>query len=327
MIILVLIDKSPKLDRTISSTFILLFITVTLTWYMYISHSSVFDSIVNISNHIASSIFTDFLNPAAVQGIDLITAGTGYVSHDVHKYLHLITQFLILVGVITLMSNRKRMKFEREYEAFSLVFLLICFAGIAVPYFASSLNTSRLYQITLFFLAPFCVIGGLTILKMVHRRVKASWTDKSTKNSFKVLSVFFVIFFLFNSGFVYEVAKDNPTSISLNSTIDYPRFNDQEVLGAKWWYTLKGTDPVYADGNRYRLIYGLDLGKVIQLPVDANQISEDSYIYFGTWNIVEEEVKCGYRVGVRSTSEYFNTRDIVDGRSRIYTNGGAQVYR
>ena len=322
--------KSSKIeDRTISSTFVLLFIAFTLTWYMYVSSSSTFNAIVGIGDHIASSIFTDFLNPEAAQGLDLILKKTVSPLHDVTKYLHLISQFFIFVGVLTLMLNRKGMKFEREYEAFYLANFMLCFAAIALPYFASSLNVSRLYQITLIFLAPICIIGGITVFKMMHKVVKASWTDKRVRNSLKVLSVFFVIIFLFNSGFVYEVAKDdNSTSISLNmnSTMDYPRFNDQEVLGAKWWYSVKGNDPVYADGNRCLLLGGFKWGQMRRLPRDANQIPEDSYIYFGTWNVVEERALVWYKIGTLSTREYINSSDIVDGRSRIYNNGGAQIY-
>ena len=318
--------NSPKVDRTISSTFVLLFITFTLTWYMYVSSSFTFDTIVRIGDHISSSIFTDFLNPEAAQGWSILMSETASPLHRVFKYIHLLFQFFILVGVLELFLKRKEMNFEDEYTAFSLVNVVICFGGIALPYFASSFNTTRLYQITLIFLAPFCVIGSIMFFRILSKIVRVSWTDQHVKSSLKVLSVLLAIFLLFNTGLVYEVTKDHPTSIALNNTIDFPRFNDQEVLGAKWWYSVKDNDPTYADGCRYFLLLSSDPKVIRPIPANVDQIAQDSYLYLGTRNVVEGEVVRLYRKGVRSTREFINLSDIVDGRSKIYDNG-CNIYK
>ena len=318
--------NSPKINRTISPTFVLLFITFTLAWYMYVSSSSAFNAIVNIGDHIASTIFTDFLNPEAAEGLRIILGETVSPLHGVLKYLHLLSQFFIFVGVIILMLKREGMKFEKEYTAFAVVNFVICFGGIALPYFASALNTPRLYHITLIFLAPFCVIGSITVFKIISRMAKASWTDQRVRSSLEVLSIFLVIFSLFNSGWVYEVAKDNPTSTSLNSTIDSPCFNDQEILGAKWLHGVKGDKLVYADAYRWLLLGGFEWGICRAFPVDIGQMSKNSYIYFGTRNVVNGEVTLSYKSGVMYGYEYINSSEIVNGRNEIYANGGAEVY-
>ena len=312
-------------NRTISSTFVLIFITFTLAWYMYISSSSAFNTIVHIGDHIASSIFTEFLNPEAAQGWSIIMWETVSLLHSVTKYLHLLSQFFILVGVLTLLFKRGDTKFERGYKAFSLVFSVICFAGIGVPYFASSLNTSRLYQITLVFLAPFCVIGGITVLKVVSRIVKVSWTDQRVKSSLRALSTFFAIFLLFNSGWVYEVAKDHPPPL-LNNTIDYPRFNHQEVSGAEWITNVKGSDPIYADGYRWLLLGGLEWGQARNLPKDIRKVRDDSYLYLGSYNVANKSVLVRYKEKALTKTKYIKLTDVIGKRSKIYDNGGAQVY-
>jgi uncharacterized membrane protein len=146
------------------------------------------------------------------------------------------------------------------------------------------------------------------------------------RSSLKVLSLFFVIFLLFNSGLVYEVAKDRPGSISLNSTIDYPRFNEQEVVGAKWWYSVKGKDPIYADAYRYLLVGSFEWGQMRSFPVDIDKIREDSYMYFGTLNVVDNMVLLKHKTGARSILGYIGSEDIVNKRNMIYTNGCAEVY-
>ena len=331
---------SSKVDRTISSTFVLLFIVFTLTWYIYVSSSSAFNAIVRIGDHMASSIFTDFLNPEAAEGLGYILKETVSPLHSVAKYLHLLSLFFIAVGIITLMLKHREMKFKREDAAFSLVFFAICLGGIALPYFASALNTSRLYHITLIVLAPFCVIGGITVFKMLSRVVRASWTEQRARSSLKVLSVFLVIFLLFNSGFVYEVAKDHPGSISLSSewvkeygdaktkNSFYAAYHMAgDIAGAKW--ISKNRDNklrIYADYTRKRLVlngYGM---MPINEPVvltNTTEVRDGSYIYLGYPN-----VHYGLMYAL-PTPSYWNITDIsplLDGGSEIYNNGDAKIY-
>ncbi|MCK4731402.1 MAG: DUF2206 domain-containing protein [Methanophagales archaeon] len=316
-------------DRTISSTFVLLFITFTLTWYMYVSSSSTFDTIVEIGNHVASSISTDFLNPEAAQGLSVMLAETPSPLHHIHKIINYLNQMFIILGAIVLLSKHSEMKFEREYVAFSMVSLVLCIAGVSIPFFASSLNMSRLYQITLIFLAPFCVIGGITVFRMINRIVRVTWTNKTVRSSLKVLSVYFVIFLLYQTGFVYGVAEGNFYSISLSSTYDYPRFNEQEVLGAEWVCNVKDRGFIYTDAYRWLLFFCFKWRQAGSFSVDADSrvtVPAGSYIYLGTWNVVEHNVTVISRSGVTNIVEYIDSEDIGNDRNKIYANGGAQVY-
>ena len=164
------------------------------------------------------------------------------------------------------------------------------------------------------------------VFRMVNRVVKKSWTDQIVRSSLRVLSVFFAVFLLFNSGWVYEVAKDNPSSIALNSTIDYPRFNEQEFLGAKWLTDLRGDKRIYADAYRWLLLGSFEWGRAKNFPVDVDRIPVDSYIYLGTWNVMKDEVLVVHIKGVSRIREYINSEDIINDRNKIYANGGAEVY-
>ena len=123
--------------------------------------SSIFNTIVNIGNKIVKNIFEDLINTETNQGLNIIISSTrtgllGYFN----KAIHLTTQFFISVGLIISLSKWSDSKFKREYLAFSIPFFGLSIAGILVPYFASTINTSRLYGISLLILAPFCVVGG-----------------------------------------------------------------------------------------------------------------------------------------------------------------------
>jgi uncharacterized membrane protein len=337
-------------DRTISSTFVLLFITFTLTWYMYVSSSSAFDLIVNIGDHIASSIFTEFLNPEVAEGWGILTGETVSPLHSVGKYLHLLSQFFIAVGVITLMSKREGMKSEREYNAFTVVNFVICFAAIGVPYFASSLNTTRLYHITLIFLAPFCMIGGITVFGIISRVVKASWTSKSVENSLKVLSLLFAMFLLFNSGWVYEVTKNHPGSISLSqeSVKEYGDTKikssfyttltpEQEVFSAKWLSNkMKHEEKVYATYNDIRVhaLTSYGMIPVEDVPILTNstkKIQEDAYVYLHYLNIIEGiGTEWNSSLPIWRSQSNYNMSEIhhlFEGKSKVYTNGASEIHK
>ena len=339
-----------KADRTISSTYVRLYITFTLAWYMYVSSSSAFNSIVHIGDHIASSIFTDFLNPEAAQGWAILTKEAVSPLHSVGKYLHLLSQFFIFVGVLTLLLKRSETKFEKGYAAFAVVNFVICFGGIALPFFASSLNTTRLYQITLIFLAPFCVIGGITVFKMISKVAKASWTDQRVRSSLKILSVFFTVLLLFNTGWVYEVAKDHPGSISLSQE-SIKVYGDakekmgfyncyipeQDVFSARWLsnnrnnvYKIYSDDSVTSLKSNVLVSAGLiDYAEISVLTNTTSKIPVNSYVYLRYVNTIEGIM--GYRVpetlikksGVYNTTEIY---PLIENKNKIYSNGGSDIH-
>lgn len=308
----------------INTSFVLLFVTFVISWYMYISSSSSLNSIIYIGNHAAQSLFSDFLNPEFAQGAAIILKKTMSPLYGVGKYLHLIAQFFIGIGILTLILNRSKMTFEKEYAAFSVVNFIILLCGIAVPFVASSLNTSRLYQISLIFLAPFCVIGGITFFNLVIGMNRSIKMKQHNDQWLKILSLFLVIFLLFNSGWVYEVAKDNSISISL-SAIDFPVFNEQEVTGAKWLNNVKA-GRIYGDYFRWLLINSFEWGTVSTISDDLNKIKLNSYVYLGTFNIREETVLISHKKGVNRIREYINSSNIMSNGNKIYDNNGSEVY-
>lgn len=321
-------------DRTISSTFVLLFITFTLTWYIYISSSSAFNVIVHIGDHIAGSIFTDFFNPEVAEGLDLITRKTVSPLHSAAKYLHLITQFFILIGVLTLFTKHKE-KFEDEYTYFSLVNLSICFGAIALPHFASAILTDRLYHITLIFLAPFCIIGGITFFRVMSKVIKASWTNQREISSLKVLSVFLAIFLLFNTGWVYEVAKDHPSSIALSqesfcgdaeqdANFHSCYVPEQDAFSAGWLSknTNKQNLRIYSDRDaKWHVLrsYGMMRENVNILSKNTKITHKKAYIYLRRSNVVD---------GIMGRPVYNTTEifPILGKSSKIYSNKGSEIY-
>jgi uncharacterized membrane protein len=320
-------------DRTISSTFVLLFIVFTFTWYIYVSQSA-FNAIIYIGDHIASTIFTEFLNPEAAQGLNIILMEHKTLLGYFNKTIHLTTQFFIIIGILVSLLKPKERDINASYLAFSIPFFGICLSGILIPHFAESVNTSRLYHVSLVFLAPFCVIGGMMVSWVLSRIVRASFTNKNMRGSLKVLSIFFVIYLFFNSGFIFELANQ-PSSFQLNSTaFNRPHFNEEEVDAARWLSdNIDSSKRLYADGYNAFLLQ-MSLGSFSPLQGNKEVITpilNDTYIFLGRENVMDGKIRLDDPEKPRlnctlvplQNLTFYNT---LLNMSEIYNNGCAQIY-
>lgn len=313
-------------DFNISLTIVLFLFVTSIFWYMNTSFSSSFDIIVKLISHISESLY-EFMNPQSAQGIAIITSSTVTIVGRFSKYMQIITQSFIMIGVVYtvfyyLKNNFNYIKIELNTDYFYLVImsLVLCILAIGTPYLASALNTSRLYQINLIFLSVFCIIGGLVTLKFLSR------SSLSLNKNLKIMSIFLVIYLLINTGFVNQISNE-PTSLSLTKSIDYPTFNQKEVAGANWLFQYSINSNTYSDMYRRLLLmsyYGKDtddLGSIHNFP-------RFSYLYFGTLNINSGKFATHSKEGVSSSLMYndLNKLDkLFNASHKIYDNSGSEI--
>jgi uncharacterized membrane protein len=298
---------------------ILYYCFFTFFWYFTTSGGAPFKTFTDLGTSIITSIASEFMNPDSNQGLAFLTQKALTPFHEVVKYLIMITIFFIVIGFMFSVLQKMRVLCNIKYLLLSFGALCICLCGGILPYFAMALNTSRLYQISLIFLAPFCVLGELAIFRIMSGLFKISWTDQK---SLQILSVFFAIFLLFNSGWPDEILKENPGAF-LNNTIDYPKFNELEVTGVTWLTEVKNDELIYADDYRWLLLLRFYQSQEIsRLPKDPNEIAKQSFVYFGNFNIKTKSfvLKSKYEEVMIIPFSLFTNR------SRIYCNGNAEVY-
>ena len=326
------LDNSSPIN-TINFTFTLLFTVFLVAWYMYISSSSALYIIVRIANNILENFISGFLNPDAAQGLYLLSNNNDTLLHELAKIMHIFTQLCISIGLyhVTTRKSIKYLKFNNEYLSLCAVFYLILVAAIAIPNFSSALNTTRLYQITLILLAPFCVIGGMILLRALSKRVPQLNIKENNALTQKILSMFFAIFLLFNSGWIYEIAGDTPASFSLNSNFDYPKFNDRDVAGKEWLYQVNRIEEnngyIYADDYRFLLFLScFDRNNISMFPKSIDQISRNSYTYLSTYNILKNEILIHNETDENIPSKYVNFDLYISSKNQIYNNGGSKIY-
>ena len=324
--VIALISLITKKKYTITLTFIMFFFIFSLSWYIYTSNASVFATILNLGTTINYNLINDFLNPESVQALQIVNVATVSPIHTIYKYIQLVPQFFIALGIFKLIFDRKKMSFEREYIIFSLLSFLMLLMALSVPFFSSAMNTSRIYQIALMFLSPFFVIGGITFLQILWHIFRVP-KNIFSKTSLGFLSIFLVIFLLFNAGFIYEIANDNSQSISLNNTVDSALFNEMEVTGANWVVNVKDNKKIYADTYRHLIFNGLMNDSAGSLPDEDSRMPSNSYTYLGTLNVLTGTYFYSPRHNeVRLSPQYLNLSTILKDQNQIYDNGGSRLY-
>jgi uncharacterized membrane protein len=177
---------------------------------------------------------------------------------------------------------------------------------------------------------------------MLSKVVRVSWTDKNVRTSLKVLSVYFVIFMLYQSGFVYQVAEGYSGSISIGQEEikEYGDANqkasfyslyhpEQDVFSAKWLSKRRNHEKkVYAIYNGIRVHPLVSYGMISrsETPVLTNttkKIKEGSYVYLHYLNVVEGIGTDWHERSIYNMTEIY---PLIKNKNKIYSNGGAQVY-
>jgi uncharacterized membrane protein len=260
-----------------------------------------------------------------------------------------ITELFLIIGCLRLVFRQKAFRFTAEYTALSVTSALLILACILLPDFAGALNTTRWYHITLITLAPFCILGGeaiwLGISSLWHRlrhTVQKAIAEKAEDSQaylkFVALAVL-IPYFLFTSGFIYEVtgqkvtdSVDTPYSIALSSyRLDLAGvFYWQDGAAAQWLTQQASAETkVYTDHHTFRpLVLNEFPGQIVGLPLDSSELAEDSYIYLSTWNTNKGELTFAVGPGLRQHVSFSCIPGLItaiEGKSRIYDNGAAQV--
>jgi uncharacterized membrane protein len=223
----------------------LLFVVLALLWYVYGSSSVSLGSLAGFGTSMYQGIITQFFNPIARPQPVLEAFGVGVAPgplHDLNRLVEYAVQFFIVVGVLWLWRNRKSRIFSDTFLLLILTALFTLLLSVVLPYFAAGLNFTRLYHLTLFFLAPACIVGGVTVFKSIVRAatglsgvLPALHGRRLFRRDLGVIfvSVVIVMYFLFNVGFMWEVAGAQPTSISLS--FNRMRYSDDPSIKAGFY--------------------------------------------------------------------------------------------
>ena len=261
-----------KRSFNLQFSMVLFFSVALFGWYIYTSGGTVFDSLMSFTNYVTGQL-GGFLNPAS-RG-DTVLTGLGLTQspsflNTVSRGFAYITEIFIAIGIIGLLLRKTRFTFDRDFSLFSLVAAAFLVALTVVPGLANTLDMTRFYHILLMLLAPFCIVGMWTLVQFVFKH------EKKIVVALLVVAVL-VPYFLFQTNFVFEVAKTESWSIPLSGYRmnpmqlygSYGYIDSYSVYGAEWvynnvpyQYNLLGDNGLYTALTAYGLIYRGYVGPV-----------------------------------------------------------------
>lgn len=319
-----------KRKSKVTANMVIFFGVVAFAWYIHVSSSATFNALVGMLDHVRENFISDFLNPQSrgsqvLQGTGLQGLETFW--HIVGRYVYYATELLVVIGWLALLMKRKRSFFDDEYNIMTFLNMSLVVACIVVPNLATSFNMTRIYHIALFFLAPFCVLGGVALLNLLSRkRVKDRYL------SLIVVLIVIIPYFFFQTGFVYEVTGEESWSLPLSahrfSILRLSRMGvigEGEVSGAIWLSQFRELNRnVYADITSGTIFAYGSVQNSVWLSFGVPVVN-GSYVYLRQYNVYDGVVFSSYgSVGL------FNVTQIVpslDGTNVIYSSGSCQIYK
>jgi uncharacterized membrane protein len=305
--------------RGITSSIVALFFVMLFLWYSQVIETPFSSGIGFIQNSFVSLHQVFLFESRAEQVSEAFGHGSTFslIPVKVKFVFNWLTIILIAIGVLSAFVRYKRMvsiadsgdktsflqsKIDAEYFILSLVCIALLVLSIVVPHVSHRYGMARVYFQMIGILAMFFIIGGITIAKFLKLRPEC------------LILLILIPFFLCNTGMVDQMF--NQPILLLNSEgAEYEHYyiHDQESYAAKW---LKNNgelenNRINADGSAVDWLMsqgGISPGVCTHSLLQRDK-SIDGYIYLGYYNVVNEEFIYAHI-----------------GKSKIYTNGGSEVY-
>jgi uncharacterized membrane protein len=225
-------NTNPK--HSISIRFLAFFLITSISWYIFIGSSSVFNATINLWDQVGNNI------------LDLYTIKSNSPSYWltiqlsplelILKYFYIISVLFIVVGLLSyfiLVVIEKKNKINLDFFLLSSSAIAWLAISFIVPSLVSqgSIGFSRMFQICSLFLSPFFVIGIQISVNKVLTINKYKKTDNflsKFKDGKIIIPFFLALFLVLNSFVLAEIIKENNfDEHAISPSISQVRINEK----------------------------------------------------------------------------------------------------
>jgi len=331
-------------DMKIDSAVVVFFFVLTFSWNMYIVEGS-FEPLVLFLKKSFQNFFEEFFylqsRGAMVLSAMGILSSPSFL-HNIGRFLHNVTELFILIGSITLIAKRKKERLDPEYFLLTSVNMVLLLMIIIIPNFAYAFQMDRMYHVTLLFLSPLFILGGRTFFENMVKILPLKKEKRRESYSLILILTVLVAFFLFQTGFVYEITGDTvPSSISLSKyrMDDYTQtmlglVDENDFFGAMWLskYVDVEHTQIYSDVKaKFQVLTSTMIDRKDSIVVLSNTrvITSGSYIYLSQYNTINEVLLYDTRYPINiqyniNEIPIFNSTVVFN--NRIYSNSACEIY-
>lgn len=315
-----------------NKNYLILLIVFAFAWFMYLSSSSVFNVGVNILANFLNS-FNEFTG--TTQASTIISGQIPFLQ-TFERFLYILSQFSISIGIISLFSKKYNLIKCKEYSLFAVVTFLILISTVILPVIASTMNTDRIFHIGLIFLSPFFVIGVIVFSNFINKKIRKGFGIINQKNALTLISGFLVIFMLFNTATVYQVL-DQPKQgrFALDDNIDFPIITETDYNSIKWLDKNMNSDIVYASLNKINFFPSVSERINRSAAIYYNGMGRglifknDSYLFLSSYDLNNNVISIYNITNITNSKAkrvYYNTTTFEERMEVLYDNGGSRIF-
>jgi uncharacterized membrane protein len=224
-----LIDYVFMRMKSVTLGIVALTAAITVLWYVFLTSGLDFNNLVYF---VLSINLADFFNLTSRPSVVGAALGIGALSgplHLVNRMTYYLVNLALGLGFLVVLFKRKKDEAERRILPVLAFGMLFIGTAVVVPNFAFGLNFTREYHIGLLLASP-CFVYGIVLLDSTARRLFSALSHvslrvpatRSTTNWRLSAATLLFLFLLFDSGWIWAVSMDTPTSVLL----DFGRIKD-----------------------------------------------------------------------------------------------------
>jgi uncharacterized membrane protein len=327
---------------------VIIFLVMAFSWYIYTSNAGSFNSLLYFGNIIISDL-SEFANlgsrgQGVLMGVGLASSPT--IFNTVSRIIAYVIEAFIALGFFSVITKQTDIRFDREYVAFSWVSMGLLAASIIFPGFAATLDVERFFHISLFFLAPFCVIGAEVFVEVLSGflskrkfKLRQKLNREMRWKAVVLLVAVLVSYFLFQTSFIYAIVGSQSASIPLSKQrIDpvllyrsYGYIDESDVFGTGW--LIENVDfkhaTLFADGasiydvlSSYGMIYRGD----VSVLNNSTMLTANGTVYLSRMNVVDGVTLQGPNLNELEESNSSIYFSILNSTDEVFTNGACEIY-
>ena len=348
--------RATKFKKSITLTVVMLSAVVIFFWYSQITESH-FNSLISFFENSIRSMANAFIVESRGEIAEKTFArGLEGPAEIINLIIYYTTLILIGIGSIDLVRKRRKSMLGVEYTTMVIIYLFFWLLTIAIPYLTSgSVGLLRVYFFTSILLAPMLPLGADVVrkvmtskegiynikrLKSINSRLNSD--RKNIKNDYlfshhwlTVLILLIVVTsqFMVNTGITYQMFGDHRSIILNSEGLQYNIWyiHPQEITAGKWLIkNNEQTFKVYGDFYLWNHLSPIKEEKLEILGTFflSNKPISQGYIFLRYQNVVKGEI---VPFLVRKIKEDYvplaNYSHLFIGKSKIYDNGGSEVWR
>jgi uncharacterized membrane protein len=202
---------------------ILTLIVIELSWILYVGAKGVLGSIQQIGGSVYDAVVNELSFTSSVVA-DRVGSQTSLL-HSIGKYAYILMVVIVAIGVLAKVYQKR--KGIDSYSAVCVGFGVLMVISLTASNFLVLFSDIRMVSLVLIVVGSMFYVGLNWIMGLPGLRSRKS-------KVMHVAAVFIAVYLMFNSGLVYALANDGPTSIALSTDVVYPNFSDSELKQANW---------------------------------------------------------------------------------------------